>query len=280
MKKCTAGLCLVLTLLSAAALAPAEEMIVALDSITYSVQWTYYDGHVVAIGILQTANDPDAALVEADAYAPGGPQTEPMRAAAALSDTVIGAYCGVSFRYEGGDTLPLGQGGGGLSAGKSIDSYDWLSLAAGVSPDSVEVDAILGARTSAAARYDEEGGFSFPILKTGEPLLHVETDLSLGSVTLRRVVISRTPSLLIINLFHDPVAAGEFPRIALLSAEDTGLEHRTSHGGMDSGGLYHVEEVYSLAADAPLPDVLTLRYEGLDLALSIDLPSGTVDRAE
>ncbi len=267
-------------LLAALPLVPAvsEGIVYTMDAVTYTVQWVYYDGRVAEIGLLQTPNLADVALVDALSFDPNAMDQEPMSVAAKAGKTVVGSYCEVAFDPNV-STPGVRHGGGGTFAGAILQGYEWLSLPLGVSPESVEATVTTGVRTSPEqGEYDEWGGFAVAIPRADKPLIGEETDLDLGATRVKHVAVSRTPSRLVVNVFHTPVSERAYPSFTAYAMDGTAL-HESGNEANDAAksGLVHAEAAYDIAEGEPLPDAIRLHYNGAPAKeLLVDLAAGTV----
>lgn len=266
---------------------PSEEIKShALNAVTYTVEWTYYDGYVAEIGLLHTPNEPDTALVEALGYDPEGPLDEFTRDAAEKATHLVGSYFATDFVYEGADGIEArsSSGGGSSLSGLGIASRDFIILPPGVSPASVDAEVTVGVVRTKLNEFDEQDRFTVSIPKDNTPLA-LGAELDIGGTRIAQLSVSRTPDALVVNIFHEPTPT-TWSRSFEVSGEDGGVLQATGTGETGVGaseGYVHFEGWFdqALSPNQPLPDMLRIKYLGGEAdELLVDLTTGDIEIVE
>ena len=243
--------------------------------IAYKTLWAYYDGRVAEICIQQTAKEPNVSLKSAM-------WNECFSEPSEDGGITIGSYCEFSFSYEGSTGQELWRGGG-TNEGRSIEDSAYLFLPKEASPAFVDVDVTVGARTKDDHEDDKGDSFTVRIPKEGNPLLEKDELFDLGGTQVTYITVSRTPSKLVLNLYHRPTVELASQSFNVFSADDTALANivlSDTHPNMP-GGLVWMEKSYDLPLGEPVPTKLRLHYNGgLAKELLLHLDTGEVEILE
>lgn len=275
------GCMMVLSMLAAPALSEGVEK--TLGSVTFAVQNVYYDGRVAMLTMRRTASQPDVVMV--DEVFRDSTDGNPVHGGEGEIGHIIPTYCDISFYYEkDGERIDnLCVCGGGMISGNPLDSYHlMLSMPLDVSPDSVEAVITIATLTPPLDTYEEMDSLIFDIPKTDKPLLDVAVDLDVGPTVVKHIVVSRTPLLLVIHVYHQPVEEKGHRSFSVYPYGDAMLEHRSSDTeDLEEKGWVRVDLTFALGKDDPLPEALRLHYDGgAAKELKVDLNAGTVEVLE
>ena len=272
----------VLALLAAPAL--SEGMEKTLGSVTFAVQDVYYDGRVAMLTMRRTASRPDAVMV--DEIFRDSTDGNPVYGGEGETGRIIPTYCDISFYYErdGEKVSNWGfGGGGGTRTGNPLISYGFMSsMPLDVSPDSVEAVVTMATLTPQLDTHEEMDSLIFDIPKTDTPLVDAALDLDLGPTVVKHIVVSRTPLLLVVHVYHQLAEGMGHRSFSVHPYGDAVLDHRSSDiNDMEEEGWVRVDRTFALGKDDPLPEALRLRYEGgTAKEIKVDLVTGTVEALE
>ncbi|MEA5016650.1 MAG: hypothetical protein VB099_19020 [Candidatus Limiplasma sp.] len=275
------GCAVALALLAAPALSEGTEK--TLGSVTFAVQDIYYDGRVAMLTMRQTASQPGAVIL--DEVFRDSPDGTPVHGGEGETGPIIPTYCDIRFFYEadGERAGNWGRSGGSISKGNPLDSYGLMSsMPLDVSPDSVEAVITIATLTPRLDTYEEMDGLTVAIPKTDKPLVDAALDLDIGPTVVKHIVVSRTPQLLVVHVYHQ-LAGGKGHRSFSISPYgNAALEHSSSDTqDLAEEGWVRVERTYALDKDDPLPEALRLHYDGgAAKELKVDLTAGTVEALE
>ena len=270
----------VMALAPLAAPALSEGMEKTLGSVTFAVKEIYYDGRVAMLTVRQTAPQSDAVLV--DEIFRASPENNPAYGGEGDAGHTIPTYCDISISYEkDGERIGgLGARGGSMSRGNPLDSYGLMSsMPLEVSPDSVEALITIATLTRQLDAYEEMDSLRLDIPKTDRPLVDAALDLDVGPTAVRHIVVSHTPELLIVHVYHQ-LSEGEGGRdFSVYPCGDTVLEHRYGDTEvMEGNGWVRVNKGFALGKGDPRPEALRLHYDGgTAKELIVDLVAGTVE---
>lgn len=272
---------MVLALLAAPAL--SEGMEITLGSVTFAVQDIYYDGRVAMLTMQQTTSQPDVVIV--DEVFRDSTDGNPVHGGEGEIGHIIPTYCDISFYYEkNGERVDnLGASGGGMSRGNPLDSYGLMSsMPLDASPDSVEAVITIATLTPQLDTYEEIDSLIFDIPKTDKPLVDAALDLDVGPTVVKHIVVSRTPLLLVIHVYHQLVEGKGHRSFSVYPYGDAVLSHRSSDiEDLEDEGWVRVDSTFALGKDDPLPEALRLHYDGgTAKELKVDLIAGTVEVLE
>ena len=260
-----------------------EKMEKTLGSITFAVQDMYYDGRVAMLTMRRTASQPDAVMV--DEIFRESTDGTPVYKTEGDTGRIIPTYCDISFYHEinGERVDDLGTGGGDKSMGNPLDSYGLASsMPLDVSPDSVEAVITIATLTPQLDTYEEMDSLIVNIPKTDKPLVDAALDLDVGPTVVKHIVVSRTPQMLVVDVYHQPVEGGGISSFSVSSLGDAVLEHSSSDTlDPDKAGWVREDNTFALGKDDPLPEALRLYYAGGTAKdLKVDLTAGTVEVLE
>ncbi len=271
---------LVFALLAAPALSEGRES--TLGDVTFAVQDIYYDGRVAMLAMRQTASRPDAVMV--DEVFRDRTDGTPVYGGDGETGHIIPTYCDIRFYYEkdGQRIDNLGACGGSTNKGNPLDSYGLMAyMPPDVSPDSVEAVVTIATLTPELDTHQEMDSLVLDIPKTDQPLVDVALDLDVGPTVVKHIVVSRTPRLLVVHVYHQPAAGQDHRSFSVSSFGGAPLDHSASDTEDLEEGLVRVFHAFTLDKDGPLPEALRLKYDGgAAKELKVDLTAGTVDVLE
>ena len=262
-------------------LAQGEGTVFSLKDITYTVDSVYFDGQVAEVRVLQTAVQPDTALVDALSYKPKGTES-PMSDAYALASNVIGSYCEMTCATVDGKYKDILYSlGHGFASGIEMDATFYWWMPYGEELEEAEVHVTVGSRTKEAEEYDEMRTFPLRLSKTAEPLLHQQMDLELEEIHIKQITVCRTPQVLTLRVYYRPGPQANDPSFTVATADGTALgpmmmnDKRKVDGQTD---MMEREFCFSLEENQQLPEALLLKYSGKSPAkLLLDLQKNTVE---
>ncbi len=265
-----------------AAPALSEGMEKTLGSVTFTVQDIYYDGRVAMLTMQQTASQPDAVMVD-EVFRDSTDGTPVFGAEEA--GPIIPTYCDISFYYakDGEQVRNVGASGGGTARGNPLDSYGLMSfMPLDVSPDSVNASITIATLTPQLDTYEEKDSLNFDIQKTDKPLVDAALDLDLGPTIVKHIVVSRTPLLLIVHVYHKAVDGNGYSSFSVYPYGGAVLQHSSSDAqNLETEGWVRVNHAFTLEKDDPLPQALRLHYDsGTAKDLKVDLTASTVEVLE
>ena len=254
-----------------------------LGSVTFVVQDIYYDGRVAMLTMQQTASHSDAVMV--DEIFRDSADGNPVHGGEGEAGRIIPTYCDISFYHEidGERVYILGAGGGGMSSGNPLDTYGFMSSnLLDVSPDSVEAVITMATLTPQMDTYEEMDSLTLDIPKTDKPLVDAALDLDVGPTVVKHIVVSRTPLLLVVHVYHQPVQGEGYRSFSVNPYGDAVLKHRSSDTkDLEEAGWVRADNTFVLGKDDPLPQALRLHYNGgTAKELKVDLTAGTVEVLE
>ena len=151
-----------------------------------------------------------------------------------------------------------------------------------VSPDSVEAVITIATLTQQLDTYEEMDSLIVNIPKTDKPLVDAALDLDVGPTVIKHIVVSRTPQMLVVDVYHQPVEGRGISSFSVSSLGDAVLEHSFSDTlDPDKAGWVREDNTFALGKDDPLPEALRLYYAGGTAKdLKVDLTAGTVEVLE
>jgi beta-lactamase regulating signal transducer with metallopeptidase domain len=260
-----------------------KKMEKTLGNITFAVQDMYYDGRVAMLTMQRTASQPDVVMV--DEVFRDSTDGNPVYGGEGETGHMIPTYCDISFYHEiaGKRVDILSGGGGGMASGNPLDSYGFTSaMPLDISPDSVKAIVTIATLTPQLDTYEQEDSLIVDIPKTATPLVDAALDLDMGSTVVKHIVVSRTPLLLVVHVYHQPEEGKGYRFFSVHAYGDAVLKHRSSDTeDMEEAGWVQECSTYYLSKDDPLPEALRLHYGGgTSKELIVDLTAGTVEVLE
>ena len=249
-----------------------------LGNVTFAIQNMYYDGHVAMLTMQRTASQPDAMIV--DEVFRDSKDSNPLYEGE--EETGIPTYCDISFytKIDGEKPDYLGASGGGMNSGNPLDSYGLLSyIPLDVSPASVKAVITMATLTPQLDTDKEMDSITVDIPKTDKPLVDADLDLDMGPTVVKHIVISRTPLLLVVLVYHQPAEATGDHSFSVYPCGGAALKDDSSTiEDLDEKGWVCVERTFSLSMDDPLPEALQLHYNGgAAKDLKVNLSTATVE---
>ena len=264
MKKHYVWLSLMLVLLMPLYFARGEGTEFSLKDISYTVDSVYFDGQVAEVRVLQTALQPDTALVDALSFEPGG-EYSPMKDAYTIAEHVIGSYCEMSCSTADGEYENILYSlGHGFAAGKVMDATFYWWMPYGAEAEEVNVQVTVGSSSQETGHYEEMGGFSLKLSKTAFPLLLQPMNLELDDTLIKQIIVCRTSHCLTLRVYHQPLKEANSPYFTVTAAEGETLQHMMNDKREVDGhkGLFATEYAFSLKKDERLPRALVVKHHG------------------
>jgi len=201
---------------------------------------------------------------------------------AKVGNTDIPTYCDISFYINRNGEQPeyLETSGGGMCSGNPLNSYALVMLKRlDASPNNMKATVTIATLSPQLNVFTEKANITIDVPRTDQPLVDAALDLDVGPTVVKHIVISRTPLLLVVQVYHQPAEESGDHSFSITSYGDVVLKDDFSDvSDLDDKSLVCVEKAFLLEKDDPLPKALRLHNNGKAAKdLKVDLTTGTVD---